>query len=294
MINKLKINKSQGLIFVLPAVIVLGILVLYPIVNVIYLSITNSETGSGIQIVGLNNFIDVFNSFQFTKTIVNTIIWLVATVILAFGLGLWGALLINQDFIKGKTVWRSLLLLAWITPAVVKAVAWKWLYSYDYGMINYLLLKVHLINEPIGWLSNPSITLWSVIIVQVWATFPFAMLLISAGLQSISKDFYEVAQLEGARWYYRIFKITLPMIKDVVFITVLMLVIWSLNEFTIIWIITQGGPAGSSQILSLSIYDQFQSFDLNGAAATAVIQLVFSLTFAIWYIKKSIGGEQDG
>lgn len=291
--NKIKMHQNQGLLFVLPGVLIMAILILYPIVNVFFLSFTDSTTGTRTQFVGIKNFLDVFNSFQFSQTVINTIIWTIATVGISFILGFWAALLINQDFIIGKGVWRSLLLLAWITPGVVKAVVWKWLYSYDFGMINHILSSLHIINEPISWLSNPSLTIWSVIIVQIWSTFPFAMLMLSAGLQTVPKELYEVALLDGAKWFQRIFYIVVPMIKDVIFISLLMLIIWSLNEFTIIWIITQGGPAGSSQTLSLAIYDQFNSFNLNGASATAVIQLLVSLIFAIWYIRRSNKGEDQ-
>ncbi len=281
----LNLNKgeSRGYAFVAPGVMVIALLIIYPILAVIYLSFVRS--GFNVtEFVGLNNFINVFQSHQFAQIIKNTFIWTSGTVVLAFLLGTGAALLLNQDFVKLPGLWRAVLMLSWIIPGVVKATVWKWLYSYDFGMFNHLLERVGVISQPVGWLSNTNLVMGTVILVQIWATFPFAMLMISAGLQSIPKELSEVAELDGAAGLTKFYYIFMPLLKDVAFITILILIIWSLNEFALIWIITQGGPAGSSQILSLSIYDKFRSFNINGAAATAVLQLSISLVFAVCYV----------
>lgn len=272
----------RGISFVAPGVIVTAILVLFPISYVLYMSVMR-----GKEFAGFGNFREIASDPQFGQMIGNTALWTVLTVGLAFLLGTATALLIHQDFIKGKGIWRTVLLLSWITPGVVKATVWKWMYSTDFGILNHMLVSAGIIGEPVSWLMNPAYSLGAVILVQVWATFPFVMLMISAGLQAIPKDLFEVAHLEGATFVHRLRYIYVPQLRDVLFISLLLLVIWSLNEFAVIWIVTQGGPAGSSQVLSLSIYEKFRSFDLNGAAAVSVIQLFASLVFALWYIRKT-------
>ncbi|MFC4600513.1 carbohydrate ABC transporter permease [Cohnella hongkongensis] len=276
-------SERRGIAFVAPGLLVTTLLILYPILSVLYYSFVNE----GSAFVGLDNYSSVFRSPLFGKMLGNTAIWTVGTVALAFAIGTGAALLLNQDFVRGRNLWRTVLMLSWITPGVVKAVVWKWLYSYDFGMLNHMLMSLHLIREPVSWLSSTSLALPSVMLVQVWETFPYAMLMMSAGLQAISKDLYEVADLEGASGTQRLRLITLPLLKDVIFIALLILIIWSLNGFTLIWIMTQGGPAGSTEVLALSIYDRFRDFDIHGASAISVLQLLISLVFAIWYIRRS-------
>ncbi|GIQ70092.1 sugar ABC transporter permease [Xylanibacillus composti] len=276
----------RGFAFAAPGVLVTAILVLFPIAYVLYLSFFQVDAGSS-RFVGFENFQAIMTEPKFGRIVWNTLWWTISTVVLAFLLGAGTAMLINQDYIRAKGMWRTILLLSWITPGVVKATVWKWLYSTDFGMINHGLMSLNILQEPVAWLMNPSYSLAAVILVQIWATFPYVMLMISAGLQAIPKDLFEVADMEGASFWQRIRYIYIPQLKDVTFICVLILVIWSLNEFSIIWIITQGGPMGSSQVLSLSIYDKFRSFDISGAAATSVLQLVACLVFAAWYIRKS-------
>ncbi len=261
----------------------MSILIIYPIIEIFFLSFTNSKQGV-TQFVGINNFINVFQQSLFGKTLKNTGVWCLTSVVFAFLLGLGTALLLNQKFIKLKGLWRALLMISWILPGVVKSVLWKWLYSYDFGILNHLLLSIGFIKEPIAWLFNPKIALWAVILVQVWATFPFVALMITSGLQSIPQELLEAGKVDGANKMQQFFFITLPLLENVSFITILILTIWSLNEFALIWVMTQGGPMGSTQILSLAIYNKFLSFDFHEASAISLLQLGFSMIFASLYV----------
>src|SRR5699024_8670367 len=282
---QIQAETRRGLAFVAPGLLVTALIILYPIIYIFYLSMTSSESGVN-EFVGLSTFADVIQGNHFLQIIKNTIIWTFGTVSIAFILGMILSLLLNQKFIKFKGFWTTVLLLSWITPGVVKAIVWKWLYSYDFGMLNHMLLSVGVINEPVSWLMNSNIALGSVMLVQIWETFPFAMLMIYAGLQAIPNDLFEVADLEGANKIQKFIYVILPSLKDVTFISLLILIIWSLNGFVLIWLLTEGGPAGSTQILALSIYDDFRSFNITAASATAILQLGVSLIFATWYIKK--------
>ena len=183
-----------------------------------------------------------------------------------------------------KGVFQALFLLPWIVPQVVVATLWKWLYSTDFGLINRALVQIGLIDAPVAWLINPGIVLPALGIVQVWATAPFVMLMIFAALQSIPESALEAARLDGANRWQELWHIVIPYISNVLFIVLLIIVVWALNSFTIIWVITQGGPAGSSSVFSTYIYQALQSFDVQTAAVVALIQFVASLIFAMLYI----------
>jgi ABC-type sugar transport system permease subunit len=287
--NYLTQEERRAIPFVLPGFLVTCILILYPLFNIIYLSFVSDDL-SNKKFVGLKNYFDLNRVPQFFQATRNTAIWAITTVVFSFALGLIAALLIEQNDIKFKGTWRSILMTSWITPVVVKAVAWNWLYSQDYGMLNHILISIGIIKDPIPWLISSNFSLLAVIIVQIWACFPFAMLMLSAGIQAIPKDIYEACELEGASVFKRTFYITIPLLKDVAFITFLIIFMGSINEFALMWIITHGGPAGSSTTLSMLIYDQFMSMNLNGASASAVLQLVFSMIFAVLYVM-SVGKE---
>lgn len=239
------------------------------------------------SVISLSNYVRVIGAPHFLDMVRNTILWVISTVFLSFLIGFGVASLIEQDFVKRKNIWRSIILLAWITPGVVKAEAWRWLYSYDFGMLNHTLVSLKLVKEPITWLFAPNTAFLAVVLIQVWGMFPYVMLMISAGMQSINKDYHDCALLDGASWFRYILSIVVPIISDVVFIALLIITIWSINTFVVIWLVTQGGPLGSTTVLSLDIYQKFLMFDLRGASATAILQLLISLSITILYVRRS-------
>ena len=271
--------------FILPGTLLIAAMVLYPLLYAFYMSFTTKE---GMDtFFSLSNYSRVIGATHFFEMLKNTILWVISTVILSFLLGFGVAALIEQDFVKRKNIWRSIILLAWITPGVVKAEAWKWLYSYDFGMLNHTLVSLKIIKEPVSWLITPDSAFLAVVLIQVWGMFPYVMLMISAGMQSINKEYHDCALLDGASWFRYIRSIVVPIISDVVFIALLIITIWSINTFVVIWLVTQGGPLGSTTVLSLDIYQKFLMFDLRGASATAILQLIISLSITILYVQRS-------
>ncbi len=217
------------------------------------------------------------------KTVSNTLKWTLSTVVFSFLLGCAYAMLIHRKGIKGKGFWRSMIFIAWIIPGVVKATAWKWLLTTDGGMANHILESIGLIKEPIPWLTSPQFAMVSLIIVQVWACSPYVMLMMTAGLQQLPADLYESADLDGAGWLKKTCYITFPLLKDISFICILMLLVWAINEFSLIWIMTSGGQ--NTTTLSLLVYNQFKVLNLNAASASAVMQLLVTMFFAVLYVK---------
>lgn len=277
-------KKLQYYQFILPGFLLIALLISYPLISNIVMSITEDGQGS---VFTLDNFSRVIKDTSFLTTLKNTLMWMVTTVIFSSLLGFGSAILIEQNHVKHKSIWRSLILLAWITPGIVKAHTWKWLFSYDFGMLNHILVSIGLVKEPIYWLISEKAAFIAVVLIQVWSEFPYVMLMISAGIQSINSEYYDCALLDGANYFQYIWNIVFPIIRDIVFIAILMITIWSINTFAVIWIVTQGGPYGSTNILSIDIYRKFLMFDIGGSSATAILQLSISLIITIIYIRRS-------
>ena len=281
-------DEKKAIPFILPGVAVTALLIIYPLFYIISMSFSENAIGQS-GFAGLTNYLRLFKNPMFTSSIWNTLVWTLGTVIPAFLIGFILALLINRRGMRIKGVFRSLIFVAWIIPGVVKATAWKWLFTTDGGMINHLVMSIGVIEKEIAWLSSPQYAMLSVIIVQVWACAPYVMLMMTAGLQQLPRDLYESAELDGAGWFKKLWYITLPMLKDVSFICILMLLVWAINEFSLIFIMTSGGQ--NTTTLSILVYNQFQVLNINSASASAVMQLLITMIFAALYVKFVIKEE---
>lgn len=281
-------DEKKAIPFILPGVAVTALLIIYPLFYIISMSFSENAIGQS-GFAGLTNYLRLFKNPMFTSSIWNTLVWTLGTVIPAFLIGFILALLINRRGMRIKGVFRSLIFVAWIIPGVVKATAWKWLFTTDGGMINHLLMSIGVIEKEISWLSSPQYAMLSVIIVQVWACAPYVMLMMTAGLQQLPRDLYESAELDGAGWFKKLWYITFPMLKDVSFICILMLLVWAINEFSLIFIMTSGGQ--NTTTLSILVYNQFQVLNINSASASAVMQLLITMIFAALYVKFVIKEE---
>lgn len=267
-------NRSTAILLTLPAVALIAAMTVIPVIAVIQRAISGNEA-----------FGRLFSSPTFGQTLWNTAIWTVVSVVGALVIGFLGALILQSKYIKGVGLWRSMFLIPWIIPGVVGATIWKWNYSRDYGQINQVLMNLGIIHAPVEWLSDPRLVLFSLIIVQVWSTAPFVILLISAGLTGIPAERYEAARLDGAGPIKLLRFITLPALSATTALAALTLVTWALNAFTIIWVATKGGPAGTSTILPVLLYQAFQTGDESMVAVIALLQLILSAIFATVYIR---------
>ncbi len=278
-------DARKALPFILPGILISVLLIIYPLVYVIRMSFMKNN-GMGVSgFAGFRNYTKLFSNPQFGQAISNTVVWTLSTVILSFLFGFLFALIIENSSIKYKGFWRSLIFIAWVIPGVVKATTWKWLFSTEGGMVNSLLQSAGLIHTAIPWLTDSKYAMIAIVIVQVWACAPYVMLMMTAGLQQMPKDIYESADLDGANIVQKTLFITFPMLQNVTFICVLLLFIWAINEFSLIWIMTNGGPGGSTMTLSILIYNQFKILNLNAASASAIMQLIISIAFALVYVK---------
>ncbi|WP_219417589.1 carbohydrate ABC transporter permease [Pseudonocardia nigra] len=241
-------RRRTGLGLALPAVLVMAGLTIIPIVAVLQRAISGDGRAAFVRLVDSPDFVQVLG---------NTLVWTVVSVVGALVLGHAAALLMHSKHLRGAGLWRGLFMIPWIIPNVVGATVWKWNFSIDYGLVNHALLQAGILSEPIGWLSDPTVVLYALAIVQVWFTAPFIMLMVSAALTSIPDERLEAARIDGAGGLAVLRHIILPAIRPTTGLSALLMVVWALNSFTIIWVATGGGPAGSSTILPILIYQAF-------------------------------------
>ncbi|WP_018133423.1 carbohydrate ABC transporter permease [Effusibacillus pohliae] len=292
-IQAIKQNKVAYL-FLLPAMLVMLCLVFIPLVQGIYYSLTNIDqynmgnrfVKASYRFIGLQNYISIFSGegfAEFSKVFRQTLIWTFVNVFFHFVIGLGLALLLNRH-VRGRAIYRTLLLIPWAVPSFVSAFAWRWMFNGQYGFINLMLAKLGL--QPIPWLSDPFWAMTAVIITNIWLGFPFMMVTMLGGLQSISKELYEAAYVDGANRIQQFFRITLPQLRPTIFVATLLGVIWTFNMFAVIYLITEGGPYNSTQILVTYAYNKaFSSWQLGEATTYGVIILSMLLAFSFFYTR---------
>lgn len=279
---------NQGYFFIFPALLVLGVMVLYPLIDTVVLSVTD-ENGS---YVGLKNFIQMLTSRTTALATYNSIYYVGGSIILELILGTIAGILLDRHFV-GRGIVRSIMLIPWIVPGIVAATTWAWMYHFEFGIINYGLQSLHIISGPVGWLTSAELVKPSLIVVEVWKMFPFVALMVLAALQGIPDSLYEAARIDGARFYHEVRYIMLPHLFGVLASVSLLLLIWGLNGITIIYAMTGGGPANRSLILPIQIFKEgFESFDFNRAAALSLV--LFVVLFAVIVIQVSISQKRHG
>ena len=272
-----------------PVLIAIFILVIAQLIWGLRISLTDSQMiGLGFKDgLTFRNYKSVLTDPDTWNAIRVTIVFSLGTVIGSVLLGIAAALVLDKEFI-GRGFVRVLVILPWAVPHVVAALVWQWMYNPDFGVLNYGLLLLPWVSETPKWLSDPQFALLAIILVNVWKTYPFAALLLLAGLQTISDDLYEASSIDGAGRVRRFFDITLPGLRRVFAIVVLLLLIWSFGNFVFIFLMTQGGPAGATNALIVHIYfEAFRFFRAGSAFAMGALLLVMSIILTSAYIVMS-------
>jgi multiple sugar transport system permease protein len=272
-----------GFLLVMPALTLLAAVYIYPLIYNVDLSFSrwNLSPPSPKEYVGLKNYLDLFSSEVFSKVFYNTLFFTVVSVHLEFILGLGLALLLNQN-IKGKNVIITVLALPMMIAPVVAALTWRWVYAYDYGILNFSLNKLFGV-EPILWLSSKDIAMYSVIIADVWITTPFMLLIIYAGLQMIPTELYEAARIDGASSWQMFRNVTLPSLKGVLIVALMIRTIDAFTKlFDVVYVLTGGGPAYATEVLPTYAYKVGLSFFRlgSGAAITMITLMVAAMMIA--------------
>ncbi len=287
-------ERLAGLPYVMPAVLVIVAVMSYPFLYCIYLSFraTPSYT-TETHFAGLANYGNVLNNSVFLNSLLITVIWTIGSTVVGILLGMGAAILVNQlSWFRGPI--RAALMLPYIVGYVIASYAWLWLYQAEYGLINELLTSWGVISHPISLLSSLTWALPAVILVNIWKTMPFAMIMFLAGLQSIPEQTVLAAELDGASKTRAFFEIKLPYLRRVIIITSVVMTLQNFNTFTIPYIMTSGGPLNHTEIVSNYIYsDAFTNLDFGGAAAASVVVMIILMVFAVLYVG-SLSRAQPG
>jgi multiple sugar transport system permease protein len=269
-----------------PALLIVAAVVLVPVVNAIGMSFQNYDLRRPQEIgfIGLKNYTDMAADPLARMALVRTLAWVVFGVGLQFVFGFALALLLNRQFpLRG--VVRSVSLIPWVTPGVLIALMWRWSYDGNYGVLNDVLLKLHLIQDKIPILAQTTTAFPAAIVTIVWQGIPFFALMLLAGLQGIPGELYESAEIDGASAPQRFWFITLPSLRNTIFVTTMLRVIWVANSVDIIANLTEGGPAYSSQTLSVYIFNKGNSLNLGYASAMAIVLALLLSAVAIPYLR---------
>lgn len=281
-------------LLLIPALSIAGIVLVYPLVNGISLSMTNYSLITGTKdFIGLKNFLRLFQSDTYWKVFFNSIFLVFSSVFVQFLFGLFFALILNRK-LKGRNIYRGLLFSIWIVPEIVVALLWMIMYNSDFGIINYVLTTVGVIESPIQWLAFPTSARFALIIVYSWRGIPFFMVMILAALQTVPTTIVEAATIDGANAVQRFFSITIPYIRDILLLSCLLSIVRLFQDVTQILTLTNGGPVNSTTTLAIDVYKKaFTRYQMGEAAAVGVTWLLFLMIFATYYIHLVTKREND-
>lgn len=269
----------------LPSAALLLGLVAYPLADAIFLSFTDTNTlslaGSGI---GIANYSAILTSGEFWQAFGTTLIWTALSVTLQTGLGILFAIMLNEK-IPFQSLARGMVIFPYLLSTIVAVLIWQWMLNDLYGVVDQLLMRSGITRMPINWLGQMPTALFTVVIVGTWKLFPFIFLTVLARIQSIPDELYHSAQIDGASSWGRFFDITLPQLRSVLVLVVLLRAIWDFKEFDLIYLLTGGGPQIGTQTLPLLIYKEaFKLMHLGRAAAIAVVMLLAILVLLFLYL----------
>jgi len=282
-------------LYVLPALGVMALVIAYPIYFTVYLSLFNTPPNLALEdriFVGLGNYGRILAAESFHEATRNTLVWTAFSTLFAFLLGLGAALALDRERF-GRAVLRGTLLVPYVISAVAASYVWRWLYHSDFGVIGAILVALGITDGPINILDHRSRVMPALIVVNVWKEFPFAMIMMLAGLQTVPDQLLRAAQVDGASAWQRFWHVTVPHLKGVSLVTVLLLLVTNLNSFTIPWIMTGGGPAGASEIWITHVYQlAFGRIRFGLASAYSVILFVVMMAMG-WVYVRALTGSGD-
>lgn len=252
-----RFTKSEALTgygLISPAVFLMLVLLAYPFVLAVWISLTDRVLGEPGKFIGIGNYLKLLQDPLFRQTVWNSFVYTISTVFLKMFLGVILALILNQE-IPCRNLIRGAILLPWIVPTSLSVLTWLWMFDSLFSVVNYILLGLGLIAKKIPWLGDPFWAMVSVIIVNTWRGLPFFAVSFLAGLMTIPKELYEAAETDGARAFRQFWYITLPLLQPVIAVVVLFSTIWTFADFQIVYILTHGGPINATQIFATMAYD---------------------------------------
>jgi multiple sugar transport system permease protein len=243
-----------GYALISPAVFLMLVLLAYPFVLAVWISMTDRVLGEPGKFIWFQNFFKLLQDPLFRETVWNSFIYTITTVFFKMFLGVILALLLNQE-IPCRNLIRGAILLPWIVPTSLSVLTWLWMFDSLFSIVNYILLGLGLISRKVPWLGDPFWAMVSVIIVNTWRGLPFFAISFLAGLMTIPRELYEAAEVDGALQFRQFWHITLPLLQPIIAVVVLFSTIWTFADFQIVYILTHGGPINATQIFATMAYD---------------------------------------
>lgn len=288
------VKKIEPYIWLLPSILMMGVMILIPIFTVFQSSFSEiSKVGVNRGWNGMANYIAVFNNPTFWNTLKNTLIWTIVVVGLSTAIGFTLAMILNVQF-KGRKIARAVIVFPWATALIIQAVVWKYIINPEYGALNTLLHNLRLIDSYINWTATPAAFFAWECWVGIFVTIPFVTFCVLSGLQSIDGALYEAADVDGIGFWGKLFRITLPLVMPSLSVSTVLNIIYVFNSFPIIWTISKGDPADQTHTLVTYLYDlSFSSGKFGEAAAVSVIGFVVLAICASIYMMISLKAEQE-
>ncbi len=280
-------RKSEPYIFLLPTMLLLLLMFGYPLLNSFIMAFQNYKltAPTRIHFNGIENFRKLFSETDIWLIIRNSFIYVIVSVAGQFLLGMVLALALNKKF-KLRGLYQAIVFLPWSLSAFVVGLMYRWSFNGEYGVVNDLLLKFNIVSDKIAWLGTPGYSLAVVIIAMIWMGIPFFAIMILASLQSIPANIYEASHIDGCGPLRRFFQITIPYIKPTIIVTIMLRTIWIFNSFDLIVVITNGGPANTSQTLPSYMYTKaFASYDFGLASALGVVLMLVLIIYVTVFLR---------
>ena len=274
-----------GILLMVPAVTLLLLLTLYPVLYGVWISFFNKHSFFPQQtFVGFGNYLFLLSDPEFWAAVWRGAVYSISSIVLQIVLGVAAAMLLNEMF-PGRSILRAIVMFPYVVPTVVAVILWKWLLNSQFGLVNYLIESAGLVDQPISWMGKDWIMV-SLIIVSVWQFFPFVVIGVLARLQTVPQELYEAAHVDGANALQRFFHVTLPQLKSVLFVIVLLRSIWMFTKFDTPWLMIQGGGA-ETYIRTLPVYTYMRTFSYYeaglGSAMAVVMFLALAAVTAIYF-----------
>ncbi|GAA3471436.1 carbohydrate ABC transporter permease [Nonomuraea roseola] len=273
-------------LLMIPGLALFLAIIAYPLVAALVTGFfEQSLVRPGRAFVGLANFADVLGG-DFWPVLRNTLVFTIGATLIPFVVGYALALALNSG-IRGSGFLRGLFLFPWVIPGVVVSFLWLWIFNANYGVLNGVLMQAGFIESTVSWLGQPVTAMIAVIVTKTWASFPWMMVMLLAGLQTMPKELHEAASVDGAGAVRRFRSVTLPHMKGIAGIVLLLEFIWNFQHFDTIYVLTGGGPAGSTKTFAVAVYDTaFKGFDLGHATALGGLWMLLLLVLVAFYLRR--------
>lgn len=287
--KKEKREQMLGYFFIVPAVIYMLVFIGYPILYnwiISFQDVTATTLGSAVRdFTGFENYKVIFADTTFRKSLLHTFIYTVGCLVIQFSLGFVFAMFFTKKFALSKPI-RGFIVISWMLPVTVTALVFKFMFAESNGIINTILMNLHIINKPVGWLLQGNTAMWGLIIANSWVGIPFNMLLLTTGLNNIPADTYEAAAIDGANGFQKFIKITIPLLKSTIMSVLVLGFVLTFKVFDLVYVMTGGGPVDATEVLSTYSYKlSFQLFHFGEGAAVANVLFICLFLVALVYLR---------